>query len=123
MHGPSFGAGGGPDSLAEGLLAAMTLHAQERLPGVWVVMSEYSPEPGTTDAAAECHAVALALRPAKAAGARMRLNFAASDARTMTVAELAERLTGDSTTWSCALSGGLVLQAHGRPARRLARAA
>ena len=87
--------------MAEGLLAAMTLHAQGRLPGVWVVMSEYSPEPGTTDAAAECHAVALALRPAIAAGARMRLTFAVGDARTMTVAELAERLTGESTTWSC----------------------
>jgi hypothetical protein len=48
MHGPHLGVGGGPDALAEGLVAALsllTLGAGESLPGVWLVATEWEEEP------------------------------------------------------------------------------
>jgi hypothetical protein len=48
MHGPHLGVGGGPEALAEGLVAALsllTLGAGESLPGVWLVATEWDEEP------------------------------------------------------------------------------
>jgi hypothetical protein len=69
LHGPNFGACGGPNADEEALLAAVTLLHEARLPGVWVVLSRLCPEgpcdratgraaPGTT-----VEARALALTP------------------------------------------------------------
>jgi hypothetical protein len=44
IHGPNFGVGGGPNAAAEALAVAGGLIADERLPGVWVVMTGYDPE-------------------------------------------------------------------------------
>jgi hypothetical protein len=74
IHGPNFGAGGGPGSEAEGLLAGVALLQGMRLPGVWVVFTRLDPElpddgtsgrpvPGTF-----CRGLALALVPVNAAG-------------------------------------------------------
>lgn len=64
IHGPNFGVGGGPDGVSEVFLAVSTLLERERLPGVWVLLTGWDPEPrpGCEPAvAATCGAVALAL--------------------------------------------------------------
>ena len=45
IHGPNFGVGGGPDSASEVLLAAAALLAEGQVPGVWVVLTGWDPEP------------------------------------------------------------------------------
>ncbi len=77
LRGPNLGVGGGLHSAAEGFLAAMTWLSAGVVPGVWLVLSGWSPElapsrPGDpTDRPeaeepgpppVECHALALALR-------------------------------------------------------------
>jgi hypothetical protein len=80
IHGPNFGVGGGPDSESEGLLAAAALLSQRKLPGVWLVLTGWDPEPvadadGRNRLASVCTGVALALTPDKNEwqGARLRL--------------------------------------------------
>jgi hypothetical protein len=79
IHGPNFGVGGGPGAAAEVLLAATAMLVGECVPGVWVVMSGWDPEPvperNGQAAASVCAAVALALvapRP-EWAGPRLRI--------------------------------------------------
>jgi hypothetical protein len=45
IHGPNLGIGGGPQSTAEAMLAAAGLIAEGRVPGLWVVMTGWHPEP------------------------------------------------------------------------------
>jgi hypothetical protein len=74
IHGPNYGAGGGPDGADEALLVASALVADGQLPGVWLVLTGFDPELVPVDPLAdnaappetECVAVALALRPAQA---------------------------------------------------------
>lgn len=69
MHGPHLGVGGGPDALAEGIVAALsllTLGAGESLPGVWLVATEWEDEPALDARGAAtndpvCRALALLL--------------------------------------------------------------
>lgn len=69
MHGPNYGVGNGPLSAGEGLLAAVAMTTRAQAPGVWFVMSSWSPEPtgavsGVAESpvgAARCRALALAL--------------------------------------------------------------
>jgi hypothetical protein len=68
VHGPNVGAGGGLGSVGEALLTALTVQAEHRPPGVWVVVTEWDPEPiadekGRNRLDSVCHAVALALVP------------------------------------------------------------
>lgn len=78
LHGPNVGAGGGLHGAAEGFLAALTWLAAGVVPGVWLVLSGWSPEliperkggasatgraPEPPAAEVECQALALALRP------------------------------------------------------------
>ena len=65
-HGPNLGVGGGLHAAAEGFLAALTWLAAGVVPGVWLVLSGWSPElvpdpRGNAPAAGECQALALAL--------------------------------------------------------------
>jgi len=74
LHGPNLGAGGGLRAAAEGVLAALTWLAAGTVPGVWLVLTGWSPElvpdrPGVARAEGECHALAIALA-ATARGAR-----------------------------------------------------
>jgi hypothetical protein len=78
LHGPNLGIGGGLHAAAEGFLAAMTWLSAGVVPGVWLVLSGWTPElipdrrsvvapaAGTSADAAdmECRALAVALRPA-----------------------------------------------------------
>jgi hypothetical protein len=78
LHGPNVGAGGGLHAAAEGFLAALTWLTARVVPGVWLVLSGWSPElvpdrkgggpatatgSGAPSADIECQALALALRP------------------------------------------------------------
>jgi hypothetical protein len=66
LHGPNLGVGGGLHSPVEGFLAALTWLATGVVPGVWLVLSGWSPElvpdrHGGPPTAGECRALALAL--------------------------------------------------------------
>lgn len=86
LHGPNVGAGGGLHAAAEGFLAALTWLTGGVVPGVWLVLTGWSPElvPEPKGVAPpegiECQALALALRPAGsvavAAGPRFRARIA-----------------------------------------------
>jgi hypothetical protein len=90
LHGPNFGVGGGPGCAAEALLAAAALLERRRAPGLWVVFSAFDPDepphrdgghaPGTC-----CAALALALTPARAGAAGLRLRVKAAAAPTAPV--------------------------------------
>ncbi len=65
-HGPNLGVGGGLHAVAEGFLTALTWLATGVVPGVWLVLSGWSPElvpdpVGNGPHAGECLALALAL--------------------------------------------------------------
>lgn len=44
IHGPNFGAGGGPESTSDALLLAAALLAEGVVPGVWLVLTGYEAE-------------------------------------------------------------------------------
>jgi hypothetical protein len=74
IHGPNLGVGGGPSSASEAALVAASFVAKEHIPGLWVVLTAWDPEPTFSEAAATsrnglssptpsiCKGVALALR-------------------------------------------------------------
>jgi hypothetical protein len=66
LHGPNLGVGGGLYAAAEGFLAALTWLAAGVVPGVWLVLSGWTPEliPEPRNGATwpgECRALALAI--------------------------------------------------------------
>jgi hypothetical protein len=75
IHGPNFGVGNGPAGASEGLLSSAALLAGGQVPGVWLVLSGWTPEvvdrlvktPSSTGpvelGGAICRAAALALVP------------------------------------------------------------
>ncbi len=101
-HGPVSSFGGGVDALSDGLMAGPSLLG-DAVPGVWVVLTAYDPEPTVADdPAAVCHAVALALTDG--AGG---LCLEPGDGRPSSVAALGRFLDDDPTTaWQCGLVGG-----------------
>ena len=71
MHGPHLGVGGGPDALAEGLLAATTLllHGDPECTAAWLVATDWDEEPaldpaGSPRADPVCRGLAIKLVPA-----------------------------------------------------------
>jgi hypothetical protein len=80
IHGPNFGAGGGPAGAIDALLAGAVLVETDRLPGVWVVLTGWEPEfipdrDGRPAAATACRALALALTASRPGwtGAQLRV--------------------------------------------------
>jgi hypothetical protein len=70
FRGPNFGVGGGPNGVQEALLAAAAMLEGARLPGLWVVLTGFDPEPDTrakqaADQTSRCNALALALVAAR----------------------------------------------------------
>jgi hypothetical protein len=65
LHGPNFGAGGGPGAHGEALLTAAALLRGGRLPGLWLVLTRCEPErlTGPEEPPPSWHALALALTP------------------------------------------------------------
>jgi hypothetical protein len=86
IHGPNFGVGGGTESASEMMLAAATMIAEDRLPGVWVILTGWDPEPslqrqGTSSngqrgsAESVCNGVAMALVAAAPGATETRLEI------------------------------------------------
>jgi hypothetical protein len=123
LRGLHLGVGGGVGHIAEGLLTAATFLQEGRAPGLWVVFTEFTPEPVPTPAGENtldsvCRAVALACTPDghEGPGLGWRLveaRFAPEGSwedrirgRTLpTVAELAAFLADPTGVWSCASPG------------------
>ncbi len=66
LHGPNLGVGGGLHAGADGFLTALTWLSIGTVPGVWLVLSGWSPEliperGGGPPAAKDCQALAIAL--------------------------------------------------------------
>jgi hypothetical protein len=81
VHGPNLGIGGGASGTGEALLAAAAWLGRRRVPGVWVVLTTLDPlsalsEEGHPPPGTACVGLALALVPARAdsAGLRLRLH-------------------------------------------------
>jgi hypothetical protein len=123
IQGPNLGAGGGLGNVAEGLMTAVALQREHRLPGVLVALSHWDPEPATGQSSAEreksiCRAVALALTPgASAQGMRLRMVPGSGGPQNGSsgLASLAEFLLdgAGSRCWSCSC-GGPRLELAGR---------
>lgn len=80
IFGPNFGTGGGPGGVLQALLAGSVLLQGNRLPGVWIVATEWEPEAipdlaGRIPPDTACHALALALVAARPGwhGVRLRV--------------------------------------------------
>ena len=105
-HGPNLGVGGGLHAVAEGFLTALTWLSTGVVPGVWLVLSGWSPElvpdpVGNTPHAGECLALAVALvgvGDGAAGGPSLRAVFGSEfrhdGDRSGDLALLAERLGG-----------------------------
>ncbi len=87
LHGPNFGTGGGVGGAAEALRTAAALLHGGQLPGAWVVLTGWDPEPATDRQAqvitpdCVCSAIALALVPGTSAsgGLTLRVDPAAAE--------------------------------------------
>jgi hypothetical protein len=126
IHGPALGVGGGKGDFVQALLMGLALQQQEDLPGVWVVMTGWHPEPvgecgAATVTTPVCQAVALALLPDTACvhGPRLRLVPAdGHEARghdSPTLPDLVQIFSNspavnESRTWNCPLPGGWRLE-------------
>jgi len=112
-RGPSFGVGGGPDNIPEGLLAGLSLQLEDRPPGTWLILSEWDeePVPGTSPMG---RAVALALTDRGAVSDRLRLRLLPGTPCPSTATRLrglAEFLAAPARgRWSCPLEWGGELQ-------------
>lgn len=78
FHGPHFGIGGGVEAVAEGLTAALTLFRPGSVPGLWLVFTEWDPEPvpgreGVAGSESVCRGLAMALVPGARSAAGLRL--------------------------------------------------
>jgi hypothetical protein len=92
VHGPNFGVGGGPACASEIFLATAAMLADKRLPGAWLVLSGWDPEPEVTGPGTVtpgvCAAAALALQPAQAGFRGLRLRIAPTEEMLATDAAL-----------------------------------
>jgi hypothetical protein len=126
MHGPNFGVGGGLASVADGLLAGLVVQLEHRLPGTWLVLSEWDVEPGSrpddTIPTARALALALVTPGAGDAGWRLRLQATASPSPHLAcprLAELTQFLAAPrrpERAWSCTLDWGMELVVTGAAA-------
>jgi hypothetical protein len=133
-HGPHLGVGGGPDALAEGLIAAATLLAAgSGCDAAWLIATDWQTEPsldadGGPTGDPVCRSLAIALVPAAVAGARPMLVLdpaapAVDHASTIDLATLARAITsmasaGEAEPWcaECPWGGTLTLVPAARAA-------
>lgn len=120
MHGPNFGAGSGPNHVADGFLTAFSLQEERLAPGLWLVLTALDPEPTFNPPAGEeppyvIHGVAIALSdqlPAaiSSPGGRLRIGVdCASNMQTVTLMDLISFVHSDRASWQCSLPGGMAL--------------
>ena len=120
MHGPNFGVGGGREALLEGLPAALTFFDPALMPGLWLVLTAWEPDPipdgkGSSDTSAVCRGAALALVPSGTAPRLLRLTVDAVPPTPAVappaLSSLVGRLDVDAgqspeAIWSCVLPWG-----------------
>jgi hypothetical protein len=122
LHGPNVGMGGGPWSVAEGLTTALSLFDPALVPGLWLLLSQFDPEPipdaqGNPQNNPLCYAVAIALDWRASTPGRLSLAIDAPLAHggksawpEPTVPELAACIDaaarGLPTRWQCRLPWG-----------------
>jgi hypothetical protein len=87
FRGPNFGVGGGPSGVGEALLTAAAMLEGARLPGLWVVLTGFDPEPDTraesgSGVEGRCISVALALVAAQPGCQGLRLKVRGTRGRT-----------------------------------------
>jgi hypothetical protein len=83
IHGLNFGVGGGWQALAEGLTVALSLVGQGPVAGLWLVFTQWMPEPvpdgrGSMQSPSVCAGTALALRPGAASATALQLTMPGS---------------------------------------------
>jgi hypothetical protein len=122
MRGPNFGVGGGLASLADGLVAGLSVQLEYQPPGTWVIFSEWDVEPSKTAAPTTARALALALGPVEHEPSDRRLSLRPARSGPMTpacprLAALADYLLDPAArkaSWTCPLDWGMELVlAHG----------
>jgi len=113
MHGPNFGIGGGPEALDEGLIVAVTYVQGARVPGMWLVLTQWDTEPfpdgnGGSTTPVNCCAAALALVPRVRGGACLRMSSSRSHHPGMglTAWLTARAAAGEAGIWSRPLTWG-----------------
>lgn len=109
MHGPNFGVGGGPNHMSEGFMAALSVLSEGRVPGIWLLATEFDPEPrpdrvGKPTNAVTTHAVAMAIQPGNEGFGSLRLVRGGS-AVTKSASNLAQFVSGRGSNWQCAANG------------------
>jgi hypothetical protein len=100
-HAPNFGVGGSRESLAEGLLAAVTLECLYESTAAWVVCTAWDPEPtagadGRCTNEPVCHAFALAVQNR---AARDRRDWGGTDAAPGGLAQMRVVFDVGSAAW------------------------
>jgi hypothetical protein len=131
IHGPNVGVGGGSWSVGDGLVAALTMFDPGAVNGVWLLLTQFDPEPlpdeqGQPLNAPTCYAAALALQWRVQSESMLSLrpeaptSFAPENYSEPTVAEIAccidAAQRGLRSRWACWLPG------CGRAEMRLAAA-
>lgn len=128
LHGPHFGVGGGPEHLTELLSLGLGVLRRERIPGLWLVATELSPDPtlhpgGEPVVEGLAQGVALALT-ANGTSGRLRLVQGTSAADEANLTSLVDHvLESPNETWYCGLRGLGTIELHGAAAAALPRAA
>src|SRR5262245_1233192 len=114
LHGPNFGVGGGHNAVAEGLLTALSVMQTGRHPGLWVVLTQFDPEPcpdenGLPSNSVTCRAAALALLPAGPGRGSLKLvSQSSAPAASMALPGLLDFLakpSGSRSVWRSPVSG------------------
>ena len=89
IHGPNFGVGGGPGGVSEALLTSVALLHGDQLPGVWLILTGWDPEPVTLQGQENppsvpvCCAVALALAAVRPGSKGLRLRIVSRSSSTV----------------------------------------
>jgi len=114
LHGPNFGVGGGPNAVAEGLLTAISSIQSDRLPGLWVVLSQFDPEPipdekGVSAIPVTCMAAAIALISTRPGRSVLRLvarrSTAAGGTALPRLIDFLGKPAGANSAWECPVNG------------------
>lgn len=122
VHGPNVGVGGGPWSIGDGIVGALSMFDAWHVPGMWLLLTQFDPEPipdanGNPLHPSVAHAVALAIVPGQAGESQLTLRPGSPAMRAAvarwpepTVAEIANCVAsaerGRTTRWSCWLPWG-----------------
>lgn len=103
IRGPNLGIGGGPGGVLEALRCATAMLHADKLPGVWVVLTGWDPEPvpddtGITPPGTQCLGLALGLGLARMGWRGPRLRLVPSEEIAKTHAQTGRAPTHDLLT-------------------------